>query len=121
MKLDRGSSIAVYIFQAVFLIFAITAIVGFGLGILGSILVLIFVWWFGLGLFAAQPVGGNFLNERRLANSFIESQHTKGVKLLARCVYFTLYWPIFISKNTYFWSILVVVVVFYALKFFYPQ
>ena len=103
------------------MLFAAAAVSSFEPGLLGSVLILLSVWWFGIGIFAAQPVGGEFRFERRLANSLIESQNTNHGKLAARAVFFILYWPIFISKNFYSWSILVVVVIYYAFKFFYGK
>ena len=103
------------------MLFAVIAVSSFKLGLVGSVLALLSVWWVGIGIFAAQPVGGEFRFERRLANNLIESQNTNHGKLAARAVFFTLYWPIFISKNFYFWSILVVVGIYYAFKYFYGK
>lgn len=120
-KIDLGCSKVVYVFQAIFLLFTMAAVSAFKLGLIGSALILLSVWWVGLGIFAAQPVGGQFLFERQLANNLIESRRSKNGKHAARAIFFVLYWPIFISKNVYFWSILVAVGIYYALKFFYSK
>lgn len=118
-KIDKQNSIIVYVFQAVFLLLALVGIHRFELGLFSSLLVLTTVWWSGLAMFAAQPVGCSFLNERRHAKSLIEAQHSDFARVMLICVFRTIYWPIFISKNVYFWSILSFVAAYYALKFFY--
>jgi len=103
------------------MLFAVAAVTAFKTGLVGSIVILVFVWWVGLGIFAAQPVGGEFLFERKLANRFMESRSTNNGKLAVRAIFLMLYWPIFISKSVYFWSILVAGCIYYALKYLYSK
>ena len=41
------------------------------------------------------------LNERRHTKSLIEAQHSDFVRVILICVFRTIYWPIFISKNVF--------------------
>ena len=75
-KADLASSKVVYFFQTLFILITVAVASKLNLGIVGFTLVVFVVWWVGLVIFAAHPVGGEFRFERRVANDFIQSRRT---------------------------------------------
>jgi hypothetical protein len=107
----------IYFFQAILLVFAFVAIAKFQTGPRVSSLIVACTWWAGLTIFASAVVGGEFRLERAFAKSAVEARHTSYGKLATKVAFFVIYWPIFIPKQVYFWSLVGACAIYYALKF----
>lgn len=107
----------IYVFQAILLVFAVMAIAKLHTGIAASMLIVACAWWAGLTVFASAVVGGEFRPQRALTKSAIEARRTPYGGFAAQAAFFALYWPIFIPKQVYFWSLIEACSLYYVLKF----
>jgi hypothetical protein len=111
-----GSRI-VYAFQAIILLFAVFQAKTITSSPVVGAAIVIGVWWAGLACFASQTFGDAFLRERRYICQLDEVQAPMPGRKAIRLLLYSLYWPIFISKNAYFVFILGVGVVYYGAKY----
>lgn len=111
----------VYVFQAVILLFALFLAKTITTSILAGLAVVSVCWWAGLACFASLPVGGEFRHERQFMRGLLEEQTSVLGKRAIRWLFYSLYWPIFISKNTYFVFIVGAGVIYYGVKYLHDQ
>lgn len=113
-KNDVVESRLIYVFQALFVLIGFFVSRAGHVGLLASVIIILFAWWFGIALFASQPIGGEFRRERRFVERVIADAQSQGIRQLINACFRVLYWPIFVSKNVYTALIVGAVVIYLA-------
>jgi hypothetical protein len=111
----------VYVFQAVFLLFALFIAKAITTSVFVGLAVVSVFWWAGLACFASLPVGGDFRQERQCMRRLLEEQTSVLGKRAIQWLFYGLYWPIFISKNAYFVFIIGAGAIYYGVKYLHDQ
>lgn len=104
----------IYVFQTVFVLFAVFIATAITSSFFGWAAVVLLGWWAGLACFASQPIGGEFRRERRYASQLLDAQTSLLGKRIVQGLFYGLYWPIFVSKNVYFMAIVCAGAVYYG-------
>ena len=107
----------IYVFQAIFLLFAIFLAKAIASSLFVGIAIVSVGWWAGLACFASLPIGGAFQRERKYISQVLEEQTSTLGKRVVQVLFYGLYWPIFISKNAYFIFIITAGVIYYGAKY----
>ena len=111
----------VYVFQAVFLLFALFIAKAITTSVFVGFAVVSVCWWAGLACFASLPVGGEFRQERQFMRGLLEERTSVPGKRAIQWLFYSLYWPIFVSKNAYFVFIVGAGVIYYGVKYLHDQ
>lgn len=107
----------IYVFLGVFQLLALIVAAGLTNSLFFGAAAAVVTWWAGLACFAAAPIGGEFRRERQFLSRLLDEQTSVAGRRAVQCLFYGLYWPIFISKNAYFIFTVGAVAIYYGAKF----